>query len=76
MDVPEMIAYMVSQVLGGVLGGVCGGVVNSSYSVFAMGDGASHLSAALAEAIFAFILCFVILSVGESSLIFWSACLA
>ena len=62
----EMIQYMISQIVGGILGGLCGGIVSSSYSVVAMGDDASYLQALLAEFVFTFILCFVILSVATN----------
>eukprot|EP00581_Thalassiosira_minuscula_P009637 CAMPEP_0183707294 /NCGR_PEP_ID=MMETSP0737-20130205/3906_1 /TAXON_ID=385413 /ORGANISM="Thalassiosira miniscula, Strain CCMP1093" /LENGTH=218 /DNA_ID=CAMNT_0025934915 /DNA_START=59 /DNA_END=715 /DNA_ORIENTATION=- len=67
MDAKEMLSYMIFQVVGGVVGGFCGGVIASSYSVVTMGENVALISQALfAEAIFAFILCFVVLSVATN----------
>lgn len=66
MEIQEMVAYMIFQVLGAILGGFCGGIVSASFSVVGMGEDASLLQALLAEAIFTFILCFVVLSVATN----------
>lgn len=66
MPFQEMIAYMISQILGGVLGGWSGGVVGASFSVVGMGEDASYLQALLAEVIFTFVLCFVVLGVATN----------
>lgn len=66
MPYEEMTAYMISQILGGALGGLCGGVVSGSFSVVDKGGDAHLLQALLAEVIFTFILCFVILSVATN----------
>jgi len=65
MEFPDMIAYAISQVLGGVLGGFVGGVVGG-FNVLSAGEDASTLQALLAEGIFAFVLCFVVLSVATN----------
>jgi len=64
MSFGEMISYMASQIVGGVLGGWSGGIVSASFSEFGRADDASFTQALLAEAIFAFILCFVVLTVA------------
>ena len=66
MEYDEMFQYMVSQIVGGIVGGLCGGIVSSSYSIVSMGDDATYLQALLAEVIFTFILCFVVLSVATN----------
>ena len=66
MPFEEMTAYMIAQVLGGILGSLCGGVVNSSFSVVGVGEDAWFFQALLAEIVFTFILCFVVLSVATS----------
>ena len=57
---------MTAQLLGGILGGFAGGIVSSSFSVVAVGEDATLLGAYLAEAIFTFILCFVVLFVATN----------
>eukprot|EP01083_Nonionella_stella_P018270 50960_1 len=66
MEYDIMLQYMISQIVGGIVGGLCGGIVSSSYSVVAIGDDVSYLQALLAEVIFTFILCFVVLSVATN----------
>lgn len=66
MSFQEMISYMIFQILGGVLGAYAGGVVNGSFATFAAGDGVSQTQALLAEAILAFVLCFVVLTVATN----------
>jgi aquaporin Z len=66
MSFQEMIAYMIAQILGAIAGGLCGGIVSSSFSVVSMGEDVSHLQALLAEVIFTFILCYVVLSVATN----------
>lgn len=61
ISLDEMMHYMVSQLLGGILGGLCGGIVSSSFSVAAMGKDVSYIQAFLAEVIFTFVLCLVVL---------------
>ena len=61
MSLDEMMHYMVSQVLGDILGGLCGGIISSSFSVAAMGKDVSYIQAFLAEVIFTFVLCLVVL---------------
>ncbi|KAL7541975.1 hypothetical protein ACHAXR_011396 [Thalassiosira sp. AJA248-18] len=66
MSFQEMASYMIAQVVGGIAGGLCGGVVSSSFSVVGMGEDVSLLQALLAEVIFTFVLCFVVLSVATN----------
>ena len=66
MEYKEMVTYWIAQVVGGILGGLCGGVVSASFSVVGMADDASYIQALLAELVFTFILCFVVLSVATN----------
>lgn len=61
----DALAYAISQIVGGVLGGLLGGVVGG-FTVLAAGEAASTLQALLAEAVFAFALCFVVLAVATN----------
>lgn len=66
MAPPMMCIYWVAQILGGVIGGLLGGFVNSNYSIVGVGEDFTIIQALTAEAIFAFILCFVILAVATN----------
>jgi len=63
----ELAVYWVSQVLGGILGAVLGGVIAGNFSNIGVGEGFSLSQAILAEIVFTFILCFVVLGVATSS---------
>lgn len=67
MTAGEMIMYMISQIIGGLLGALLGGFIVGSFSVIGVGTGYSLLQALLAEAIFTFILTFVVLGVATNS---------
>ena len=66
MEYTEMGTYWVAQLIGGTLGGLCGGVVSASFSVVDMADDVSYLQAILAELVFTFVLCFVVLAVATN----------
>lgn len=66
MSFQEMTTYATFQIAGGILGGYGGGVVNASFATFAAADDASLTQALLAEAILAFVLCFVVLLVATN----------
>jgi aquaporin Z len=66
MSFQEMVLYMIAQVVGASLGGLCGGIVAGRFSTVGMGEEASYLQALLAEVVFTFALCFVVLSVATN----------
>ena len=66
MSVPEMITYWAAQLIGAIVGSICGGIVTSSYTSVSIGTDATLTQALLAETVFTFILCFVILCVATN----------
>ena len=69
MDVPDMIIYWISQFVGGYLGAIVGGTIinGGSYVVVSRGAQATATQAFVAEIVFTFILCFVVLNVATRS---------
>lgn len=61
----EMIMYWIFQIVGGWLGALVGGILGGSFVTFS-GE-AETIHAFLAEFLFAFMLCFVVLSVATHS---------
>ena len=66
MDYDEMGSYAIAQIIGGFVGAFVGGVVGGDFSVVGMGEDASYLQALMAEVVFTFILCFVVLFVATN----------
>ena len=68
MSAPKMMEYWIAQIVGGVLGALLGGILcGGSFAAIAVGDGATGWQAFLAEVVFTFFLCFVVLSTATSS---------
>jgi len=68
MSPHEMSMYWISQILGGFLGAIVGGIINGgNYSVVTIGEGCGIVQAYVAEFVFTFLLCFVVLAVATSS---------
>lgn len=68
MTLHHMLVYWVSQIVGGCLGALLGGVLDGGvYSNVALGSKSTMTQALLAEVIFTFLLCFVVLSVATHS---------
>jgi len=64
----EMLIYWIFQLGGGLLGAFLGGFIGgNTFSGVAIGSGSTFLQAFLAEAIFTFLLCFVVLAVATNS---------
>lgn len=67
MSLDEMSMYWVFQLVGGYLGALVGGIVGGSFGTVAMGAESSTGRAWLAEVVFTFVLCFVVLAVATNS---------
>ena len=68
MTVPDMGVYWACQLVGGGLGAMLGGVLNGgTFGMVTVGDGVSSSRAWLAEVVFTFLLCFVVLSVATNT---------
>mmetsp|Transcript_69086 Transcript_69086/g.77280 ORF Transcript_69086/g.77280 Transcript_69086/m.77280 type:complete len:239 (+) Transcript_69086:73-789(+) len=64
MDRGEMLLYWVFQIVGGFLGALLGGIICGNFVEFSIGEGHTVLQAYLAEFVFTFLLCFVVLGVA------------
>ena len=66
MDLPDMIIYWISQFVGGYIGAILGATINGgTYIVVTRGsDDVTSSQAFVAEIIFTFLLCFVVLNVA------------
>lgn len=67
MSMHDMMIYWISQVVGGCLGALAGGTIGGVYSNIGIGDGFGTVQALLAEVVFTFLLCFVVLAVATHS---------
>ena len=68
MSTQEMVEYWVAQIVGGVLGALLGGIMcGGAFAALSVGEGATGWQAFLAEVVFTFFLCFVVLSTATSS---------
>merc|ERR1712151_1140187 len=63
----EMLVYWLSQTIGGIVGAILGGFVGSNFSVCGVGEKSNLFQALVAELVFTFILCFVVLCVATNS---------
>jgi aquaporin Z len=67
MSMPEMITYWAFQIVGGYLGALLGGIICGSFAVISVGGDSTGTQAFLAEVVFTFLLCFVVLGVATHS---------
>jgi len=67
MSFREMLVYWVFQFVGGFGGACLGGIIGDSFAGISVGDDYTETRAFLAEFVFTFLLCFVVLSVATHS---------
>jgi len=63
----DLIEFWIAQVLGGFLGALLGGIMTGTFTTIGVGEGFNFTQAMLAELIFTFVLCFVVLGVTTSN---------
>jgi len=67
MTLHEMLQYWIFQIAGGVIGAILGGTIAGNFAMIGVGAGFTGTQAFLAEVVYTFLLCFVVLSVATHS---------